>query len=88
VELISQLFAVVAVLGLTMAAVWVVRTKGLTGRGRRATRLIEVVDQMALTQQVSIQVVRVRQTEFVLAVSGVKTTVLSQAPAEPRAVQP
>ncbi len=73
-ELFSQLVAVAAVLGLTGGAVWLLkRGSHFPQLRRRANSIVEVVDQRALSPQLSIHVVRVREVEYVIAahVSGV-----------------
>ena len=79
-ELISQLLSIAAVLSLAAAAAWLLRrgrffTIGQVGRGKG---LIEVLDKRVVSPQLTIHVIRVRDTEFVLAANGVRITVLKR----------
>ncbi len=81
-ELISQLLSVLAVLLLAGAAAWLLRrgrfiTLRQVGKGKG---LIEVLDKRVVTPQLTILLVRVRDTEFVLAATGVSVTVLKEGP--------
>ena len=76
-DLITRLFAVAAVLALAALAMWILKRNGLVrGVGGNVTRRVEMIERIALSPQVSLHVLRIRDREFTLAVTGAGVTVV------------
>jgi len=86
-DIIRQSLAITIVLGLLWAALWLLRKRGALGivpRKASDTGALESRGRLALSQQHSIHVVRVRERELVLALHPSGVTLLCELPVRPR----
>lgn len=89
-EISEQLLAVVLVLGLLAAALWVLKRKGLIQTRLRRPRgsgepLLEVVDRLMLTPQHSVHLIRVADRTLLVGLSPGGCNLLESGPASPSA---
>lgn len=79
-EMARQIFAVLTVLALLGAALWVLRRGGVaTGRGlrpNRGTKKLESIERLALTPQHSLHLVRIDGRELVVGTHPTGCTLL------------
>lgn len=84
-EVLEQMMAVAAVLGLLCAAMWFLRRRGvatLNLSGRRSGRSLESLDRLGLGPQHMLHLVRFRDRALLVAVSPAGCVLLEQMPME------
>lgn len=84
-EVIDQMMAVAAVLGLLGGALWLLRRRGVSALNfstRRAGRTLESLDRLGLGPQHVLHLVRFRDRALLLAVSPAGCVLLEQLPIE------
>lgn len=82
-QLMEQMMAVAAVLGLLCGALWLLRRRGvatLNFSGRRSGRTLESLDRLGLGPQHVLHLVRFRDRALLLAVSPSGCVLLEQLP--------
>jgi len=85
-DIVRQSLAITVVLALLWAALWLLRKRGALGIVPRKTGdpgALQSRGRLALSQQHSIHVVRVRERELVLALHPSGVTLLCELPARP-----
>jgi flagellar biogenesis protein FliO len=82
-EVFQQVMAVAAVLLLLVATLWVLRRRGvacMTLRNKSAARRVESLERLPLSPQHTLHLVRVRETELLVASSPAGCTLVASFP--------
>ncbi len=94
-EMLQQLLAVALVLGLLVAAVWLLKRKGwarISARGPRGSRAdgqprLEVIDRLVLTPQHSLHLVRLADRTLLVGLSPSGCNLLETAGSSPESAK-